>query len=675
MANDPPLPQGFQLDEQSDPQLPAGFKVDQTPQRSLPQELGRQTGLAARYGIEGAAALPAMIANIPASILDKALEVAEHASGKKIDFRFGDQGAALSNALTQAGLPNPENATERVVGDASRAVAGAGSGIGVGKVLANEAAPIVQSVGESLKAQPAMQAASAVTGAGSAGVARENGIGPTGQLVAGMAGSVIPGVVASGSQELVRRGFRGGEQGRQTVENNLNTFNASGADPTVGQATQNRRTQAAESLLSKTPGSAGVMTSAAEQQAENISAGLAKTADTLAPKTTGEQAGRAITQGINGEDTGFIAKFKAKQGQLYDALDAHIAPDTPISVSNTRAALNTLNQDIKGAPAISAFFKNSKIQGIQGALESDVSQPGGALENSNIGNLPYESIKKLRTLVGNELSDSWAGSDVPRSKWKALYGALSSDLEAAAKKAGPDATQAWQRANNYTRAGMGRIDAISHVMDKNGGPEKVFQAALSGTKEGATTLRAVMQSLPEDAQKTVSATVIRRLGMAKAGVQNEIGDQFSTESFLTNWNSLSTEAKRTLFDRYGSDFRSNMDQVAAVAANLRSGSKVFRNPSGTGQAVGLASAAGAFFGSLFSGHPATAGVVAGGVGSANLSARLMTNPNFVKWLAISTKAPVSAAPALINNLAQQGKKKNDPDLTAAADLLATSAMQ
>lgn len=48
---------------------------------------------------------------------------------------------------------------------------------------------------------------------------------------------------------------------------------------------------------------------------------------------------------------------------------------------------------------------------------------------------------------------------------------------------------------------MDRLDTIDHVVTKNGGPEMVFQAAMTGTKEGATTLRAVMRSLPMDARK------------------------------------------------------------------------------------------------------------------------------------------------------------------------------
>ncbi|MEH6420974.1 hypothetical protein [Pseudomonas sp. CGJS7] len=117
--------------------------------------------------------------------------------------------------------------------------------------------------------------------------------------------------------------------------------------------------------------------------------------------------------------------------------------------------------------------------------------------------------------------------DVPRSQWKALYGALSEDVRAAADAAGPAAKQAFSRANAYYRARVDRIEAIEHVIEKAGGPEKVYRAAVSGTEDGGTTLRAVMQSLPEDGRKVLASAVLRKMGRAVNSQQNDVGDAFS----------------------------------------------------------------------------------------------------------------------------------------------------
>jgi hypothetical protein len=359
------------------------------------------------------------------------------------------------------------------------------------------------------------------------------------------------------------------------------------------------------------------------------------------------------------QDAGRFQAFEAHQGnRVHDFSPVAGMPRFPGRYTPheaNRAAGRSATQDAD-LIASSRVREARDLETTIGELEANVAAAGGKL--------PYEAVKKLRTLVGNEMADSGLMSDVPRSKWKALYGALSSDMEAAVS-GNPAAKAAWGRANNFTRAGMRRLEVLDGVIEKNGGPEAIYRAALSGTREGASTLRAVMRSLPEDAQKNVSATVLKRLGRARPGQQDADGGAFSTETFLTNWNSLSPEAKAVLFHRYGPEFRRDMNQIAKVAENLRGGSKVFQNPSGTGQAITQVTAAATFLTSLLTGNAGAAAAVASGVGGANLSARLLTNPRAVRWLAQATKVPAAAVPALLNQAAQS----KDPDLQEFAKAL------
>ena len=57
------------------------------------------------------------------------------------------------------------------------------------------------------------------------------------------------------------------------------------------------------------------------------------------------------------------------------------------------------------------------------------------------------------------------------------------------------------------------------------------------------------------------------------------------------------------------------------------------------------------------------------VGGANLTARLMTNPRFVGWLAKTTTMPAGAASAQLRALSEMAKKSNDRDLALAVGLL------
>lgn len=590
---------------------------------------------------------------------------------------FRDNAAALGDTL---GLPKAQTAGDRVLGDVGEALTGTGLTLGAGGALTAgravaptlaQAAPAPRVVatlgeraGEFLGAQPSLQVASTIGGSSAAGATRESGGGAGAQAVAGLLGGLAPSAGLAGTQAGLRGLMRGGESGRQQLEQAIDDFAVLGATPSVGQGTGRWSMQGAESLLSGGPTSGGVMRRFAEGQNEQIGSGLADVSNQLARNISGERAGRAIERGVQtfSKNTGAMRKA------LYWQADQHIPSDTPIGVSNTQRALAELTTPVAGAEATTGAQISPKIQQMADNLAQDVA----AAQQAGVGGIPYEAVKRIRSQIGEELSDFSLSTDRPTAQLKRLYGSLSQDLEAAAQAQGPSAVAAVRRANNYFKASADRLETLERVVDKNGGPEKVFQAAMSGTKDGATTLRAVMRSLPEDSQKSVSAAVIKRMGLANPGAQNAAGDAFSPNTFLTNWGNLSPEARRTLFGRYGASFSEDMDKIARVAERIKEGSEVFRNPSGTanrGAAIAYPATIG---GLLITGQVGPAAVAAGGGASANVLARAMTNPRFVKWLARSTELPLGALPAQVNVLNRMSAENDDESIGEVADALAAS---
>jgi hypothetical protein len=638
--------------------------------------------------------------------------------------RFREIGDALADAV---GLSRPETAQQRVTDDIGQALSGTAASLGIGGLLnagrnAATNPTVAQGVGDMLRAQPKLQTVSAVTGAGAAGLTREAGGGEGAQLLAGLIGGLSPAAVTSGSQAALRGGLRGGETNRQALEAAIDDFASVGATPSVGQGTGSWARQGAESLLTGAPTSGGVMRRFAERQADQIGQSLQERAEGLYRNASGERAGRAVEQGIRGED-GFVARTRQTADDLYRRLDDAIPADTRVEVGNTRQALADLNSIIEGAPSVSRFFQNARLQGIESGLTSDVtgvdavlSRPGmrenadayrkfledgaAAVADRNLkrkqlginvgeekvptaaeidadvaatlGNmvdnkLPYEALQKLRTLVGSEIEGSSLISDVPRSKWKAVYGALTRDMEGAATT--PEAKRALDRANTYFKARVDRLDVLDSVIERNGGPEKVYQAVMSGTKDGGTTLRAVMQSLPKDGQRALTGAVIKRMGLANPGAQDAAGDAFSAATFLTNWNKVSPEARRALFDRHGPQFTKDMDKIARVAGSIKEGSEVFRNPSGTANRGAALTYGGSLAASILTGQTGIAATLAGtGIG-ANGLARAMTNPRLVKWLSRATEMPVGALPAQINVLNRIAKETGDEEVAEFAAAL------
>jgi hypothetical protein len=182
--------------------------------------------LTARYAVEGILALPGVLANVPGYIANKALE----AVGS--DYRFPDQNQAVSQLLTDAGLPEPENRTERLVGDASRAVAGTGAAFGA----ANAASPAIRAA---LQSRPDLQASAAIASGAAAGTVREEGGGPLAQMAAGMIGGVTggsaPAVVAGAGRGVGRAATVLSESGRRVLAGRA--LNAAASDPS--RAVQN----------------------------------------------------------------------------------------------------------------------------------------------------------------------------------------------------------------------------------------------------------------------------------------------------------------------------------------------------------------------------------------------------------------------------------------------------
>lgn len=620
-------------------------------------DLQRGGGLAARAVVNAATQLPNMVGDAANTAINYGLSgldaVNALLTGQKAPIpKLGMPSQRTRNAL-DAALPTPQNAAERIIfDDVAPAVLSGGGIASLANRGAKTATGAAQEIMKLLAAEQGMQAAGNVAGAAAGGITREMGGGPAAQLIASLLGGASPSLARYAGAAGARGAIRGGESGRQQYNERLATFADAGVDPTAGQAAGTRRAQAVESISSKAPGGAGVFARKAEAEAEQMADQVRQLADSVIPNADAARAGRAVEKGL----AAFVDRFKAKQGFLYDKLDQHIPADSSVDVSSTKQALATLNMDIPGAPELSKWFKNAKIQGIEGAF---------TLDTANAGTLPYEALKKLRTLVGGEITNSSLASDVPRSKWKTLYAALSSDMENAARAAGPDAEKAFARANAYTKAGYERIEGtLDRVIGKDTA-EKIYLAVInpSETREGATTVNAVLRGLNPDERKLVTAATIKRLGQATAGNQDAAGDVFSAATFLTNWNKIGDPARRVLFS--DQRVRDGLDALAKSSEMIKDGSKVFNNPSGTAPAgVGLGAG---IVGAL---NPILGAKIVTAIGANYGAAKLMTNADFVRWVGRVTQAPNASIPVALQQIVSESKNWAPEDRNALSDFVA-----
>ncbi len=635
----------------------------QPEERSTLDNIGRGIGLTARNVLK----VPGAVADFGAGVINVADRGLQNVFGFDNPPLLPSNNAEfIDEKLTEAGLPVEETGLERVGSDIQNAAMFAATPIKGGAALKSSANPVTRGVGETLTAGPAMQGASAATGAGASGTVREQGGTPGQQVAAGLAGAFSPSAVQAGGGALLR-GVRGSSG--ETVARNVETFARAGTTPTLGQATESRALQAVESFLSRSPGSSGVMIRKANQLSDDVAAIIEKRASELARKATPERAGAAIVKGVKGSK-GFIEQRQAVASKLYNLVDEHLDTAATVSARNTEGFLSNASAPVLGAENTSELLSGGLVRQLGKALTQDLDE---AVKSGGVRGLPYEALKAIRTRVGERINNLTLVTDASKGELKQLYGAISKDLtEAAAATGNPQALQAARRADNFYRAFRTRVDNIESVVQKNGGAEKVFNAALAGTKDGATTLRTVMKSINAEERQMLTAAVIRRMGKSTPGQQNASTSSFSIETYLTNWARLSPEARGTLFGTHGPKFRKDMQALADVASNVRDGSRVFSNPSGTQQALTLQTTTGGALLSAVMGRMDVAAGIGSGIAIANLGARLLTNPTFVARLSTATRAPAGSVPAVLSAFVREFEGSDDLDLSVAAIILKDS---
>ena len=150
----------------------------------------RQLGLTARYGLEGLA-----------SIADP-LRMALNAAG--VPGQNRPMSDVVGDYLTRAGLPQPEGANERVIGDATRLMAGAAGGSALAGKAAQGATGAAQKVLESMSARPGIAAVSAAGSGLAGGSVREAGGNPLAQFGAALVGGIAAPLAAQGAMNLGR---------------------------------------------------------------------------------------------------------------------------------------------------------------------------------------------------------------------------------------------------------------------------------------------------------------------------------------------------------------------------------------------------------------------------------------------------------------------------------------
>lgn len=373
----------------------------------------------------------------------------------------------------------------------------------------------------------------------------------------------------------------------------------------------------------KTPGAAGNIARDAARAVAEI-----ETATNQAVARTGAaggplSAGDKLQSGLSG----YVDTFKARAADLFNGVEKLIPKGTPVNLDRTAATIEEAKKYFASQPELAAKLGLTRWDSV--------------IKEAQANGTNWQAVRQFRTSIGEAIgSNRGALADEDLGRLKALYGALTEDMTAAARAAGPKAYAEWQNANRFYSKGADRIERYLDQTISAKSPERAFEAFVGMTKadrasSDVTRMRKIKASMPASDWNDVAATIVDRLGKSPAGQQGAMGDNFSPGVFLTEWNKLSPEAKTILLPN---DVRLELEQIARVSERVKAG-HAERNTSNTGTVT----QAGAIGAGLMAYPKATIAMLA----ASNVTSRALTSQTFLRavneWNAGSQKALTAMA--------------------------------
>jgi len=398
-----------------------------------------------------------------------------------------------------------------------------------------------------------------------------------------------------------------------------------GVKPSAAMATQSKGLAVAEHALSDFPMSSDIFQKHAQENIEQLTLANRFLAREYGPILSREEIGTLLKKA----SPNVLEHYSGVYDKLFSSVSGEIGSN-PQSIQNTVGMLKTLVAETSTGP-------NSGISNLASEIVKKAKKVGGGL--------PWDSIKKYRTKIGDMMKSPELVStrNIQSGDLKRLYAALTKDMEEAALKAGPKIHARWRAANKYFELKLTRDIPIIEDIIKKQYPEEVFDIVMRSSAKGGTRLKLLRKQLSQREWDAVAGTVLGKMGeqIPSAGTAGE--RIFSPQTFMTNWLKLSESAKRALFR--GGKYEKlvgELNDFVKVAGDAKA-IELLANKSRTGSVL-------MFFGLWQSGSAALGGVVGGniagvpgaavGAGSfvassiavPRLTARMLTSEKFVRWL-------------------------------------------
>lgn len=586
-------------------------------------DIPRQLGLTARYALEG----PAQAAQVFTEPIAGLMRMGGIATKP-----LGEVAAGLADSI---GLPKPETAQERVVGDATRLVAGSGGLIGSAGQIA-KLPGMAGTVGAGLAANPVQQLSSAAGAGVMGGLSREGGGTELQQagsaLIGGVVGGMVPGAAnaaLTAGRKLLNAGMtpqamdiqisgalqRAGmdysqvpERARQAMRaemasalkagreldpeavRRLAEFRTLGVTPTRGMVTQDPVQITREMNLAKIGANSadGELQGLARVQNQNNARLIQVMNEQGASRGNAAQAGDALTSAVIGRREG----LRSAEQAAWDAAKASPGYRAPVS-AQPLSAINAALGDEGLMP-----FMNPTISRYMEAFQTG-QQPFTPQAYRNLQSMLSREVAK----GGNEGAAAGLAQRILRDAdlRPAGFADTNNTLVTqgvaagmrAADGAADDAISAVNRARQATRQAYAYEESSPLVRSVLSGgassdPERIATRYIIGGT--ANEARDVLAQLgPQGSQVVKDALIANLKEKALSGSADEVG-KFSQSAFNRALNKIGDRKLSLLFTEEELGRLRMTGRVASYAQNQPVGSAVNSSNSGSlvvGQALDM----------------------------------------------------------------------------------------
>lgn len=488
---------------------------------------------------------------------------------------------------------------------------------------------------------------------------------------AGMRGAVPKGVDAvvprGGINPLKNRIIGGADKGA-VIAQRAKDFQDIGVQPTTGMVSGSARAAAKEHALSMTGAGKNLqerMGDAFTKQGDEfgrIVDGITSRTNPGAKTNTRQELGDMLRQQAQAAKDAAYARSES----LYNDV-GRLTGDKAVTSDATKAFSKSLAETKKGLGKSEALNRGPQ-------LDQAIKQTQAIVDDMGKG-MTFTKLKEARTAI-SQIANKPDVDPALKAHLQGLRNAITADMEATARGAGDYALQAFRKANNHYRrtfdgeTGFGKGSPVNAVINKPT-PEEIYGYVTGKSKEGGSRLNAIRRQIEktDDGKATwdnLTGSVVERMGLKNA---DDVGS-YDPGMFMRNWKAMAPEAKDVLFKGTArSQYRADLDRLARIADDMAKYGK-HKNHSNTQTHKTMLEEANPFDkGSLLAaalagpkGFALAAGAKGANAFSKRYQARMLADPETVRWLAGIPKAQVEKGGLRkhVSALADIARKTPDP---------------